>query len=960
MYGAASGTYDDPIAIRLYIHLVRLGNGSGGVSPSDLIWQQAALDQVFNSHNIFFDYCVREVNCADCWLGGSTGRQAIKELFITDGLDDGINVFLFPQSFSLTSEAEDVGSKNCFSNVSFSGTAHEIGHCLGLFHTHQGSECPPTIDTEYAPYYDSFSVLVPGANCETAGDMICDTPAEPRCYSLVGSNCQFSNPTPILDYVGNPYIDPDNVLGKNIMSYNICRTEFTPDQVKRIRDILADDMILGAVVSPFSHITHMTGTASWTTPRYFNHDLIVDGFLTISTEVGFTAGHGIIVNGSLKVDGGKLTISPFNDPCPESSSGFWKGILLARSSTVTPSITITGNSTVEFAERAIAYGGSGLQFVVGSNSLFRNNKTSFDCRNTLDGPAKFTRCTFLIDDEYPSSSYFPQIIALHAPPMWFWGCNFIFEPELPATISRQAISAFNSHILLTPYGGSPSRIENWTVGVRSFHNPGSKFTLVRGIEFAGNQRGIYNFGFQRMSVYNNEFDLSNSSISNFAWGIYSDDARDIQFYSNILSSTDSEVYSTGIHVTGTGASNVVIGESDFFDLDEAIYANRAGTQASGLQFLCNRNEGNRKYDFRTEGGISPFQGEVHKPAGNTFSQADNGIDDSDFSVEGHPGNYEIDYFHRTNVSNQVPIYRSNVVFLRNTDGPSCDHFTLFQDPVEHDDLSDFIDSVESIEEEILDKLIELENPFLNATQVLELNSELSYLQLTRDVIASQAVVYTLTRDSLDYDEVRIAINLKDGFGSVLAKAYTYIQEGDTLSFFNALALISTELTLTQSEEDDLEEILWLETLLRRVYLDGRLEDMLTEAELDTMEYLAEKGLHTARLHAQAILCYFYDQCYDVTSYLAHESGEMAILEKLKNETIGDFVLNPLQTFGKWSEAQEVDVLIISVDGRILDQWRSDPMSLSRIKEIPLQQPPGMYFIVINGVEGVRAHHRIVH
>jgi hypothetical protein len=52
---------------------------------------------------------------------------------------------------------------NCLGNV----FAHEIGHNFGLLHTHQ---TPP-------------AELVSGTNCATAGDEVCDTPADPNLSS---------------------------------------------------------------------------------------------------------------------------------------------------------------------------------------------------------------------------------------------------------------------------------------------------------------------------------------------------------------------------------------------------------------------------------------------------------------------------------------------------------------------------------------------------------------------------------------------------------------------------------------------------------------------------------------------------------------------------------------------------------------------------------------------------------
>ena len=81
--------------------------------------------------------------------------------------------------------------------------AHEIGHVLGLYHTHRGS----VNDTE---------------DCEVTGDRVCDTPIDPGLTGMV-ENCTFTG-------TGfDPLID-------NIMSYapSNCRTSFTVGQIERM------------------------------------------------------------------------------------------------------------------------------------------------------------------------------------------------------------------------------------------------------------------------------------------------------------------------------------------------------------------------------------------------------------------------------------------------------------------------------------------------------------------------------------------------------------------------------------------------------------------------------------------------------------------------------------------------------------------------------------------------------
>jgi hypothetical protein len=92
--------------------------------------------------------------------------------------------------------------------------AHELGHLLGLPHTHETT---------------SGAELVNGSNCTTAGDGICDTPADPN-LGLAGmmnaTTCAYTGT--VTDANGQPYAP----LTNNVMSYGPfnCITSFTPQQ----------------------------------------------------------------------------------------------------------------------------------------------------------------------------------------------------------------------------------------------------------------------------------------------------------------------------------------------------------------------------------------------------------------------------------------------------------------------------------------------------------------------------------------------------------------------------------------------------------------------------------------------------------------------------------------------------------------------------------------------------------
>ena len=99
--------------------------------------------------------------------------------------------------------------------------SHEIGHYMGMYHTHQDSD-------------RSNQELVDGSNCSTNGDRFCSTPADPRLSnSNTNTDCEYTgNAT---DLNGDVYAPSTT----NIMSYSrkSCRTEFTDEQLQYVESV---------------------------------------------------------------------------------------------------------------------------------------------------------------------------------------------------------------------------------------------------------------------------------------------------------------------------------------------------------------------------------------------------------------------------------------------------------------------------------------------------------------------------------------------------------------------------------------------------------------------------------------------------------------------------------------------------------------------------------------------------
>lgn len=119
--------------------------------------------------------------------------------------------------------------------INKSTLSHELGHKLGLLHTHAfGDE------------------LVDGSNSYEAGDRIHDTPADPKLSGKV-NNCSYTGHD--VDVNGDNY-NPDV---NNIMSYSSsnCRTEFTYGQIEVMKNVIAN-MNLVTIKNTLNYIPNDT------------------------------------------------------------------------------------------------------------------------------------------------------------------------------------------------------------------------------------------------------------------------------------------------------------------------------------------------------------------------------------------------------------------------------------------------------------------------------------------------------------------------------------------------------------------------------------------------------------------------------------------------------------------------------------------------------------------------------
>nr|WP_321223291.1 T9SS type A sorting domain-containing protein [uncultured Psychroserpens sp.] len=215
-------------SVPVKVHIIRTDEGLGGFTPQEI-------DAIINDMNTYYENAFLEfflceaINYIDDteYYNFSTDEQAA--LTNANNTDNVINIY-FANSVSTADGGGLCGyaffpggpeiimmDNTCA--VNGSTMPHEMGHFFGLSHTHGNTN--GTLTTE----------LVDGSNCDTDGDFICDTPADPQLgFGNVNGSCNYVGTETDAngdDFVPNPL---------NIMSYSrkSCRTEFSMGQYARI------------------------------------------------------------------------------------------------------------------------------------------------------------------------------------------------------------------------------------------------------------------------------------------------------------------------------------------------------------------------------------------------------------------------------------------------------------------------------------------------------------------------------------------------------------------------------------------------------------------------------------------------------------------------------------------------------------------------------------------------------
>lgn len=217
-------------AVRIQFHVFREDDGSNPAATElDVARQVEQLNSDFAPSRIQFIAEMRFVNDSDYRVFFDTDEVAMKNtyalspasrlnIYVVEVTGGYLGVGTFPwDSVSLGNQGGIIMNESAFGPEKKTLT-HEVGHCLGLWHTHHGV-------TEMTPCEVCYE-RANGANADTTGDLCSDTDPTP-----VNFDCEPPGGTDSCSSVSWGATDTQNYMG---YAPDECYSEFSAQQMGRM------------------------------------------------------------------------------------------------------------------------------------------------------------------------------------------------------------------------------------------------------------------------------------------------------------------------------------------------------------------------------------------------------------------------------------------------------------------------------------------------------------------------------------------------------------------------------------------------------------------------------------------------------------------------------------------------------------------------------------------------------
>lgn len=618
-----------------------------------------------------------------------------------------------------------------------------------------------------------------------------------------------------------------------------------------------------------------------------NHYLIFDAVveddvtLTITGTVYCSDMASIIIKpgGKLIIDGGILT-----NVCPEKK---WQGIEVWGVDSLHQQqvngqyhqgcLELKNGAVIENAVCAVKLWNPSDNHSEGgiihaTDAIFRNNAKAIHALNytnynptsglETDYDASFNNCSFVIDSNYVGEELFLRHVELsNVNGFRFNGCTFSADRDVPQVSLRPyGIVANDTGLSLSHYiteGELPLPDGNYTrnsfSGFESaiYVTNSSQYARTVSVEhsdFSDNAKGILIQNTGYATIKDNTFSVGSDEDCSF--GLYLDRVSYFDVEDNTFTGNDnygSDNY--GIAVRNSASYNDISGNS-FSNLycGNVALGNNIANDNYGLTYTCNTNLNNDN-DFcifkeNGMGGVSPRQGSLAIPAGNTFSASNYHIYNA--------GDNTISYYYQSNNSSQRPVasrlYNVNAVGSGNVSG--CG-----------------IGNIPGIDMMNADDIVALENAYnttFAAYNALQLNNQGS--ETTEDIEAQLAqlkteylnvvgdiVKFYLQQEETDYEELREwLVKSEDIFADRMVIS-SFIHEGSYVDAKDYAEMITKIYNLEGDALKDHDDYLKLVDLYIGLHRTGRSTSQLTDAELTMVKDIADNGIGASRMMAESVM-----------------------------------------------------------------------------------------------------------
>ncbi|HBZ67603.1 MAG TPA: hypothetical protein DEO70_12265 [Bacteroidales bacterium] len=658
---------EGPFYLKIYVHVVRRDDGTGGQSVENVLQALSILDQDFNPYSIYFiwDCSIHYIDSTILYNFPYSGR-----VFLTPRNKTGINIYLFgDESYTYNpgeGRTDSIGGnafyifgkvKSPYSNplVRSHVISHEMGHCLNLWHPWEG---PNNLCYEW-----------PNGNyCEECGDELCSTPAEPvnGCNQDIDTNdCSWLYP---VEFSPGWFYKPDTTL---FMGYTHpkCMSTFTDEQLQRMYNSIVTLPVLQACVVPDpNHI--ISGTVAWNTPIEVAGDVIIEpgGQLTITDEVAFYPKSKIIVKpgGKLFVNRGTLTNLPSCRPghpwqgievwgnsaanqYPDANGNYNQGYLMLNNATIENAVCAVDLwKPNDFSKTGGILKATNSHFINNTKSIhagYYTNKHPINGKPTTNiGYA--VNCTFVINQGYNASKTFykhADLAQLNG--FSFSGCDFSLAQGVDGVSPWNiAIGSYDAAFSVTaPCSGDMSPCNEYDrntftgfyAAVYATKTPdyNTTFDVIRS-DFSNNAIGIYINGVKNEAILFCNFHLGSNAGDDCgvglspSYGIDMTGSTGFVIEENTFQRADGTAPGDYTGIRATQCLSIVddIYKNSYIGLERANLAqdlNRAdySNGATGISYLCNQNRFNR-LDIHVTGNQASIRGNLgglEVASGNTLT-----------------------------------------------------------------------------------------------------------------------------------------------------------------------------------------------------------------------------------------------------------------------------------------------------------------------------------------------------